>query len=792
MRPQCLKIKPPHIYWPPLATIGVALSFASYFGTRASYDNHVIIIALSIGTVVATIGLCCQSRLQVLACITASMFLVGFSRSATDSNPRVPTWATILEGDLVQLRCEITNDPHVVPRTKGEMAQFDHRPPATRFYANATPVANSAERPLQIAVRIDGICDLRKGDVIQCIGWLRESLRHQKKYALFVSSERVVQHIKRTSTDQHPSLRQSIRSRIMSGLEQEQKTLASALFFGVRDQGWDHVAHTFRLAGMSHILAISGLHVGLIILIVLRISTSIHSGKLFLFGTVLVVVSGLLFLIEPRPPVIRAVVMVAIISAGKCIGMRGNTAGLLGIAVIVLLAMRPAAAGTVGYQLSFIVVASLSLLLPAMKWRLIGPTDVHRSSRKQAQYWLASLWITGLCAWLVASPITAHVFGTMSPSGLVSSVPAIGMLVVALWVGVERLLIGWFSTTVDILAQHQLSFVLDIFSSMASFVGSLPMAHFHGIQLTWGWSTVLLSWVACWSIMMRRRVLLWCSAPLILFGLFSSHWHTSNNIVLTTIDVGHGTCHIIQAGASTIVVDGGSMHNLDVGTNTIVPALNALGVSSINTIIITHSDIDHCAGIPDVLRAFPVSKIIIAPQTRQHQTKPLSFVLDVATKNNIPIIDAATGWSESLGELTLSILSPRSDDVYRTSNGSSIVLLLEAHGRNIVLTGDIDGTTIGQLVGRLPKSIDLIELPHHGQWGRQVQSMINNHRPRFVIQSTNVARFAKDRWKFPEDCDRFVTAIDGTITTTIFTNGDITISGSNQPVSMNECLSSHY
>jgi competence protein ComEC len=193
-----------------------------------------------------------------------------------------------------------------------------------------------------------------------------------------------------------------------------------------------------------------------------------------------------------------------------------------------------------------------------------------------------------------------------------------------------------------------------------------------------------------------------------------------------------------------------------------------------------------------VLRAFPVSKIIIAPQTRQHQTKPLSFVLDVATKNNIPIIDAASGWSESLGELTLSILSPRIDDVYRTSNGSSIVLLLEAHGRNIVLTGDIDGTTIGQLVERLPKSVDLIELPHHGQWGRQVQSMINNHRPRFVIQSTNVARFAKDRWKFPEDCDRFVTAIDGTITTTIFTNGDITISGSSQPVSMNECLSSHY
>jgi competence protein ComEC len=383
------------------------------------------------------------------------------------------------------------------------------------------------------------------------------------------------------------------------------------------------------------------------------------------------------------------------------------------------------------------------------------------------------------------------VFGTISPSGLITNVPAITLLATSLVAGFFRLCFGWIDILVDYGAQQQLVLFLSTLSNVAKLAGKLPLAHIQGISLSGFWATVVLSWVLWWSVAIRNRWRIWAAVPLLLFAITTNVRVPEDEVVVTTINVGHGTCHIIQQGKHTIMVDGGSKSNLDVGANTILPIGRQIGVTSIDVMVITHSDLDHIAGLVDVLRTIHVSKILLARQATQHQTPPLSWVLLEAQRLGIQVEMVSRGWQESVGDICLSILSPDQDEKYRSSNAASIVVLLQAHGRAILLTGDIDEQKIVELQKFLDSPIDILELPHHGQWSQESQELLNRLCPSIIIQSTNMSRHTRDKWSIPQNSSRFVTAVDGTLTTTVTQNGTITITGSKHPVSMPLCCVSN-
>lgn len=105
-----------------------------------------------------------------------------------------------------------------------------------------------------------------------------------------------------------------------------------------------------------------------------------------------------------------------------------------------------------------------------------------------------------------------------------------------------------------------------------------------------------------------------------------------------------------------------------------------------------------------------------------------------------------------------------------------------------LFTGDIDKERIQMLID-CSVDADIIELPHHGEWSTEAQQLIDTDSPLAVLQSTNITRHAKDQWSTPTETTRFVTAVDGTITSTITKQGDIHISGSHNPDTMPPCIS---
>jgi len=396
-----------------------------------------------------------------------------------------------------------------------------------------------------------------------------------------------------------------------------------------------------------------------------------------------------------------------------------------------------------------------------------------------------SLWVTGACAWCVATPITTHVFGAASFVGLISSVPAILILELTITAGIAKTLAATTITNPTPITDV-FSALLAALASMASALGTIPYAYITNTTISWLESLIVIVWIAIWSTCRRWRVVVWACLPILIFEISTTR--DTQGVVITTIHVGHGACHIIQHSNNTIIIDAGSRNNLDIGASVIIPKLQSLGVSTVNTIIITHADLDHFAGIPDILEVYRVEEIIISPQLQENTPRHLGKVIECAKTNNTQLFYRASGWKKTIGDLSISILFPLYREEYRSSNAQSIVMLLNSYGRTVLFTGDIDEQRIKQLMFKTNKTVDTIEPPHHGQWSEESQLFIKNQKPFAVIQSTSKQRHKKDNWIIPPETTRFVTATDGDITTRVATDGKITISGSNNPDIMEICL----
>ena len=533
------------------------------------------------------------------------------------------------------------------------------------------------------------------------------------------------------------NFRKWIQARFDDYLDPAETGLLLGLLAGDRSGIPEALRSDFQRSGLVHVLAISGFHVVLLagILMIFLKATGLP------LRAVRIIAVALLFLYIPvtggSPAVRRAVLMFSVPQIGALFQRPANTMNSLGVALILILLPEPGILWNPGFQLSVAATAGILIGSP------LNPFANFPESLKRNKLWntlrafaIDPTYVT-LCATLATAPFLVHHFKTLSPMAWLGNIVVVPGISWGMQAGLFALI-----SPIDFLREHfcyAASFFLRLASLLTrlisdSSIASVTIGPFSpAILLLIGFALTFIP-----AIRRNRIARIYCVSCLALFaGLFCYNSYAKAmhpTWKLTTIDVGQGDSHLVEAPSGRhFLVDAGDNSRQDSGKDIIVPFLHHIGVRELDALIITHPDKDHFGGAKSILKTFPVKELWASDCAIKERKPEWQQVIQEARKRNIPIRKIHRGilWKETYFEMRT--IHPR-NDICVEANEGSITLRLKGLGHSAVLTGDltVKGEKEIMKTDAYLKS-DVLKLGHHGSKTSSSVPFLNAVNPMYAI-----------------------------------------------------------
>ena len=301
----------------------------------------------------------------------------------------------------------------------------------------------------------------------------------------------------------------------------ESKQIALALLLGQKESLGKEVKQAYSATGTQHILAVSGLHVGIIYsILLLPLSFFKQKGQL-LQKSYLILVLGLIWIYALMtgfsPSVVRAVVMFSLVTLGQMRKRKPSIWNILAFSALLLLVLDPAIQTDLGFQLSYLAVAGIVGLQPILL-RMWAP-----SNRVLDYFW--QMATVTLAAQLITSPLTLHYFHTFPTYFLVANLLIVPLSYIILCAGVPFLLLTWIPIVGSLLGAI-VDFLLFIQNEITYTLQEFPAALWQGIHLS------LAGMLAIWGMLWiwgnwelgNRKILVWLGYGLCLIWATSNLW----------------------------------------------------------------------------------------------------------------------------------------------------------------------------------------------------------------------------------------------------------------------------
>jgi competence protein ComEC len=461
----------------------------------------------------------------------------------------------------------------------------------------------------------------------------------------------------------------------------------------------------FREGGVAHILAISGLHLGLVAALVaallrpLPLRVPARDALVLAAGLVYAVFAGL------AAPVVRAALMLALALGARLLGRPTSGRQTLGLAALALLAVTPKHLFEVGFLLTFAAVAGIGAL---------GMPIARRLRALRVPEFAADALGATLGAELAVLPIQALAFNTVPIASLLSNlllIPLAGLFLTVSLAVLPLLLVpataAFALVPVRLLADTQL-LALGALESLRP-LRFVPTPSFVLASSCAG----LLALGAALRGRPRAAALLGGSvAALAIAAAPASHPVSPR---LDAVDVGQGDSWVVSSPSGRVLVDGGGSVDAayDFGRARLLPRLGDLGAVAFDAVVLTHPHPDHARGLLAVLRLAPVSLLVLPEGASRNPF--LDEVLAGAARRGVPVLRAGLGSRIEAAGLVLEVLHPGEETYPRgKENNGSLVLSTHLAGRRVLFTGDIEGLAERDLVARGGLLADVLKVPHHG------------------------------------------------------------------------------
>ena len=540
---------------------------------------------------------------------------------------------------------------------------------------------------------------------------------------------------------------------------------------GITDEHWDRLNHT----GTVHLLAISGLHVGLMATIGFFLGrlilplVSVLGSRLGCIVPVrwVPVVTSLIFAASYAAlagfsiPTQRAIIFVAVFGYSYASLRRTSLLHVVSVALCIILLLNPFSILQTGFWLSFVAVMALGYVF----W---GRRHLRPWWQKVLLAQLAVFLAIWLPLWMFGLPVSL-----LSPVANLIAIPVVSFLLVPplfvllAWELITGVVIDFGWAYLDGVLQHLLAFLDFLADSRSVAVETLSPS----------WATISLSVIVVLTLLAPASLGLRGLTLVSLLTLFLRYVYAAESDVaqITVLDVGQGLAITGHYNDQAFLYDTGAKYSpsFDLGALVVGPYIQNQGIEFLDYLVISHGDNDHIGGLPSVL-----DKVIVGELVGQIPAD-LASVSRTSTCEDLLEFD--------IGEIKGRFIWPSATQAHLFEQGDrnnrSCVLLIEVNGVSLLLTGDIEeaAETLLLASGRLPRGIDVMIAPHHGSQTSSSMPFIEHLQPKHVIFSAGY----KNRYGHPAEpvVSRYAqigsqiwnTAVHGSISIEVEVNGNLTI-----------------
>jgi competence protein ComEC len=565
------------------------------------------------------------------------------------------------------------------------------------------------------------------------------------------------------------------------------KAILNALLLGDKTHISKTLRDAFNRTGISHLLAISGLHVGIVAFtafammrwLVSFIRPLLWSGRVGKAAAALsflpIFIYG--FLAGMSPSTQRAVIMVSVFLLTYLFDRDQDLMNTMAVAAMAILVLHPPSLFSISFQLSFSAVLAIVVGMSHFK----GLLSMHGKVTVRFFRKVLTMGLVTLFASIGTAPLVMYYFNQVSLIGLgfnLIMVPVIGFTVVPL--GLFSIFIWLLSADAAGWGMRICGMILDKSLDMITFFSNLSFASVKTV--TPSILEICLAYLLLWGIhtwvkfkfsakkaregsMVRRQRLAMAFTVVAAMGISTDafYWihqrYWCRDLRITVLDVGQASSALLELPKGhTLLIDGGGFSNNDVfdaGALIVAPYLWRKKIKTIDTMILSHANADHYNGLIYIAEHFNVKQAIT-----NHEPSPAkSFeqfmaVLDKKQINHpaFPLLER----NFDIHGVRLELLHPEKDflertrkEFWRNLNNNSIVLRVKYGERAFLFPGDIMKMAERALVsahGEFLKS-DVLLAPHHGSASSSSSLFLSQVDPEAVIVSAGW----QNRFRFPNE-----------------------------------------
>ncbi|MFZ5965591.1 MAG: DNA internalization-related competence protein ComEC/Rec2 [Bacillota bacterium] len=533
------------------------------------------------------------------------------------------------------------------------------------------------------------------------------------------------------------NIREKMKVIIGHVMAEREGNLLLGILLGDKQAVDQETYQSFKKTGVAHVLAVSGLHVGIIYYSLEKLLKKVSAVKRM--SMILLVLWMYVFVVGGSPSIVRAVSMVTILLLAPLFNRKYDPITALMLVAFFILVKNPLYLMDVGFQLSFAAVLSIFLLYKPLRKKL----DTLPQT-------LAEVLSITLAAQLGTGPIIAYHFNYLPLVGALANIPVVFLVGYIVPIGMVTVLLSFINIYVAWIAAVMNEQLIKLMILLTELAEKLPLSSIviisPSILFVIVYYSIIFIIAADKKIFKNYSYLKYRAIAYIISIYLCVMMLTiilPKNMKTVFLDVGQGDSTFIRtpSGKSVLIDGGGSdahrISDFRPGRDIVVPFLLKHGVRQLDMVFLSHIHMDHMGGLLDIMETIKVKMLVIG--TEQFDSEEWQALKALCKEKGVTIQKVRKGDQIRLEkDVALKILHPTEQCLTMTRddiNNNSMVMRLNYRDNSILFTGDIEGEAEKRLIESFKDEMDvnLLKVPHHGSRTSSTTEFVEYVKPEAAV-----------------------------------------------------------